>query len=389
MEWTQPSRKAGDTSDSSGRPTGEKAPDSPEKPAEEQKTQDAQESGKEQPSLLRRNPWLIVLAIILLIVAGAGAVVWWLNARHFESTDDAFIDARQFAIAPKVSGYIVDVPVTDNEFVAADALIAQIDPRDYQNALAQAEARRKGAGDQIVNIDAQIAAQQSLIDQAQAQVKQSRAALDFAQQQFDRAKQLRDTGAGTVQNEQQQQSNLLQAQADLNRAEASLAGAQKQIAVLQAQRANAVSTVSEAKAARDQAELDLAYTSLKAAQVGRIAHLTAARGQYVQPGQNISMFVPDPLWITANFKETQITDMRPGQAVDIEVDAYPDRKLRGHIDSIQPGSGPAFSILPPENATGNYVKVVQRVPVKIVFDDLPHDIVLGPGMSVVPTVRVR
>ncbi|MBV9705691.1 MAG: HlyD family secretion protein, partial [Methylobacteriaceae bacterium] len=121
----------------------------------------------------------------------------------------------------------------------------------------------------------------------------------------------------------------------------------------------------------------------------RIAHLTAAKGQYVQPGQNISMFVPDPLWITANFKETQITDMRPGQEVDIEVDAYPDRKLRGHIDSIQPGSGPAFSILPPENATGNYVKVVQRVPVKIVFDDLPRDIVLGPGMSVVPTVRVR
>jgi len=120
-----------------------------------------------------------------------------------------------------------------------------------------------------------------------------------------------------------------------------------------------------------------------------VAHLSAAKGAYVQAGQSLMMFVPDDVWVTANFKETQIADMRPGQPVDIDVDAYPGRTFRGHVDSIQSGSGTAFSLLPPENATGNYVKVVQRVPVKIVFDHIPQDVVLGPGMSVVPSVKVR
>ncbi len=339
--------------------------------------------------ILRRHPRLLALAALVLLAAAIAGVAWWLNARHFEATDDAFIDGRPFAISPKVAGYIVEVAVTDNQWVDAGAVIARIDPRDYENALAEAEARRKGASDAIAGIDAQIVAQKAQIEQAQAQVTQSKAALQFAQQQFDRATQLQQTGAGTVQNAQQTESALRQAQADLNRVNAAVVAAQSQIANLQAQRANAVASLSVAKAERDQAELNLSYATIRAAQAGHIARLTAAKGQYVQPGQNLSMFVPDPLWVTANFKETQITDMRPGQPVDIEVDAYPDHTFHGHVASIQPGSGTVFSLLPAENATGNFVKVVQRVPVKIVFDNLPTDITLGPGMSVEPSVRVR
>ena len=177
-----------------------------------------------------------------------------------------------------------------------------------------------------------------------------------------------------------------QAALDSNRANA--IGAEKEIAVLKAQEQGARAQLEQAHATRDQAEANLSRTEILAPIAGRVTKLTAAKGAYAQPGQALFMFVPRDVWVTANFKETQLTDMRVGQHVSIEVDAYPDRTFAGHIDSIQAGSGPAFSLLPPENATGNYVKVVQRVPVKIVFDK-PPDVYLGPGMSVVPSVRVR
>ena len=164
--------------------------------------------------------------------------------------------------------------------------------------------------------------------------------------------------------------------------------AQRQIESLKAQRNSAVASLAQAKAQRDQAQLNLSYTTVTAAQPGRVVNLTAAVGQFAQPGTNLTMFVPDQIWVTANFKEIQLDRMRPGEPVTLEIDAYPEREIRGHVDSVQPGSGTAFSLLPAQNATGNYVKIVQRVPVKIVMDDPPTDVALGPGMSVVPTVRV-
>jgi membrane fusion protein, multidrug efflux system len=158
---------------------------------------------------------------------------------------------------------------------------------------------------------------------------------------------------------------------------------------LKAQRGSAVASLDQAKAQRDQAQLNLSYTTVTADQAGRVVNLSAAAGEFAQPGTNLTMFVPDEIWVTANFKETQLDAMRPGQPVTLEIDAYPERTIRGHIASIQPGSGTAFSLLPPENATGNYVKIVQRVPVKIVMDNPPADLALGPGMSVVPSVRVN
>ena len=211
----------------------------------------------------------------------------------------------------------------------------------------------------------------------------------FAGQQASRYEHLEQSGYGTIQNAQQYTSQLHQRQAALQSAQATLNLAQRQLGALKAQRKSAVANLAQAQAQREQAKLNLSYTTVTAAQPGRVVNLGAAVGQFAQPGTNLTMFVPDEIWVTANFKEIQLDRMRPGQKVTLKIDAYPGRVIHGHVDSVQPGSGTAFSLLPAQNATGNYVKIVQRVPVKIVMDDPPTDVALGPGMSVVPTVRVN
>jgi membrane fusion protein (multidrug efflux system) len=288
-----------------------------------------------------------------------------------------------------VSGYITKVAVTDNQHVKAGEVIAQIDDRDYRIALAQAEAQVQGAQAAIKNIDAQLDVQQAQINAGEAQVEQAQAGLVFAQQQAQRYQDLARTGSGTVQNEQQYNSQLRQQQAALTSAQATLKVAQRQLSSLKAQRDSATANLAQAEAQRDQAKLNLSYTTVTAAQAGRIVNLSAADGQFAAQGTALSQFVPDDIWVTANFKETQLDHMRPDEPVTLKIDAYPERAIDGHVASVQSGSGPAFSLLPPENATGNYVKIVQRVPVKIVMDNPPADVALGPGMSVVPTVRIN
>src|SRR5258706_570868 len=231
--------------------------------------------------------------------------------------------------------------------------------------------------------------QQAQISANQAQVDQAQAALVYAQQQAKRYQDLAQTGSGTVQNAQQWTSQQRQDEAALESAQANLKVAERQIESLKAQRNTAVASLAQAQAQRDQAQLNLSYTTVTAAQAGRVVNLTAAVGQFAQPGTSLTMFVPDEIWVTANFKEIQLDRMRPGEPVTLKIDSYPERTIRGHVDSVQPGSGTAFSLLPGQNATGNYVKIVQRVPVKIVMEDLPTDVALGPGMSVVPTVRIN
>ena len=315
--------------------------------------------------------------------------LYWDYTSHFEATDDAYIASRQFAIAPEVSGYITSVPVTDNEHVNAGDVIARIDDRNYRAALAQAEAQVAAARASIENVDAQISAQQAQISADQAQVDKAQAALVFAQQEAARYQYLANTIAGTVQNAQQHTSQFHQQQAAVESAEATLKLAQRQIEALKAQRDSAVASLTQAKAQRERAQLNLSYTTITAAQAGRVVQLTAAVGQYAQPGTNLTMFVPDDIWLAANFKETQLDQMRPGQPATIQIDAYPERAIHAHVASVQPGSGTAFSLLPAENATGNWVKIVQRVPVKIVMDNAPADVALGPGMSVESSVRVN
>ncbi len=358
-----------------------------QRPAEPQPDK-SKAPGKPRKSFLRRRPIASALgAILAAATLGAGAIYFDYTG-HFESTDDAFIASRQIAIAPKVSGYVTQVPVTDNQHVAAGGVIARIDDRDYRIALDQAKAQVDAAQAAIKNIDAQFAVQQAQINASQAQVDQAQAALVFAKQQASRYEHLAGTGYGTVQNAQQYSSQLSQQEAALKSSQAALNVSQRQIEALDAQRESARASLEQAIAQRDQAQLNLSYTTVTAAQPGRIVNLTAAAGEFAQTGTNLSMFVPDEIWVTANFKESQLDAMRPGQPVTLSIDAYPERDIRGHVASVQPGSGTAFSLLPVENATGNYVKVVQRVPVKIVLDNPPANVALGPGMSVVPSVRV-
>lgn len=334
-----------------------------------------------------RRRLLLPLGALAALLVVAGGYLYWDDARRFQSTDDAFIAARQFALAPKVAGYIVAVPVTDNQHLAQGEVIARIDDRDYRVALEQAEAQVAAARANIAGIDAQAEVQKAQVAQAAAQLEQAEAGLTFAREQATRYADLATRGVGSVQNAQQYGSQQRQQEAGVRTAQAALDAAQRQMAALTANRASAEASLSQANAGRDRAQLDLDNTVITAAQPGRVAGLSAAAGQYVAVGTALSMFVPDTLWVAANFKETQLAAMRPGQPATVQVDAYPHLALQGHVESIQPGSGTAFSLLPAENATGNFVKVTQRVPVKIVLDNPPADVALGPGMSVVPSVR--
>jgi membrane fusion protein (multidrug efflux system) len=363
-------------------------------PPKNRKTDDKQQdqAAKPTPSLrdrLRERWKLTAAAAFLLLVALIGGLAYWLSVRHYESTDDAFVAARSFSVAPKVSGYVTDVPVTDNQHVSAGDVVARIDDRDYRIAVDQAKAQVAAGHANIDNIQAQIDSQHEQIDQAKAQLDQAQAQLQFAQQEEARAKDLADKGAGTVQREQQTRSDLQSQQANTTRAKAALVAAELGVKTLEAQLESARASLQQAQAQLDQANLNLQYTRVTVAQSGRVVKLSGAVGTLATAGQSLMMFVPDDVWVVANYKETQLRDMRPGQPVEFTIDAYPGRKLTGHVDSVQPGSGTAFSLLPAENATGNYVKVVQRVPVKIVVDNWPSDVAIGPGMSVVPWTKVR
>ena len=395
-DWPAPDEPEARREDATAR-----APDARVAPARRDGAAGASDEGSEtatrdgkpeekKPPLWRRHPLWFVFGGLTLVLIGAAIFLYWSVAVHpYETTDDAFVDSRQFAVAPKVSGYVVDVPVTDNQFVEAGTVLFRIDRRDYEIALEQAEAQIQASQASIGGYEAQIKAQQASIEESKAQVEQAKAALQFAQADAARYQDLAQRGAGTVQRQQQSASDLQQQQANLARANAAVNAAQQQIGSIQAQKAGAEANLAQSRAQRDQAKLNLGYTDVTAAQAGRVVRLTAARGQFAQAGQGLSMFVPNPIWVTANYKETQIDDMRPGQSVTLRIDAYPGRRITGTVDSVQPGSGTAFSLLPAENATGNYVKVVQRVPVKIVVESWPQDVSIGPGMSVVPRTHVR
>jgi membrane fusion protein (multidrug efflux system) len=364
-----------------------------ERPQQPDRVQDKQSDtdGKQNGGLkgaFRKHPIAMIVCLGLIVAGLIAGVAWYLHARHFETTDDAFIDSRPVLISPQVTGDIVQVNVTDNQIVKSGDLLAKIDPRDYQAAVNQADAQIRQAEASVKNLEAQINAQKSQIQQAEQQVTQAEAALKFAQDENTRYQDLVQKGAGTVQRAQQAATDLQARQAAYDAANSAKISAERQIDVLVAQKDAAAAQVDQGKAQKAQADANLGRTELRATVDGRVAKLTAAVGALAAPGQAIMVVVPLDVWVTANFKESQLADMRAGQPVDISIDAFGGRVFPGHVDSVQAGSGTAFSLLPAENATGNFVKVVQRVPVKITFDQRP-DVQLGPGMSVVPRVTVR
>ncbi len=326
-------------------------------------------------------------------MAGAGHFGWdyWTVGRFQVSTDDAYVKADSTTIAPKVSGYIASVLVGDNEPVKAGEVLAKIDDRDFRVALDQANADLEAAKAAVSTKLAAITAQQSVIDAAQATIAVDQATLTFAEQDDKRYAQLASNGYGSVQNAQQAASRLAGGRAAVARDTASLANATKQLDVLKAELTQAQATVTRDEALRSQAELNLSYTTITSAVDGVVGNRTLRVGQYVQAGTQLMAVVPlSAAYIVANYKETQLADVHPGQPVAIAVDTYPGVTFSGHVDSIAPASGQEFALLPPDNATGNFTKVVQRIPVKIVLDPASGFAgELRPGMSVYPTIETR
>ncbi|WP_213740814.1 HlyD family secretion protein [Bradyrhizobium sp. dw_411] len=370
------------------RDTGRKNPDeNPDKNPKQADSEPKEHGPSGFSGAIKKHPIAMIVCLGLIVAGVVAGTLWYFHARHFESTDDAFIDGRPVLISPQVTGNIVQVNVTDNQPVKSGDLLAKIDPRDYQASVDQAAAQIRQSEATMKNIDAQIAVQRSQIEQANKQEVEAQAALNFSQDENKRYQDLVNTGAGTVQRAQQASSDLLSKQAGLAAASAAKIAAERQIDVLEAQKGVAAAQLDQSKAQKDQADANLGRTELRATVDGRVAKLTAAVGALAAPAQAIMVVVPFDVWVTANFKESQLADMRVGQPVTISIDAF-GQSFPGHVDGVQAGSGTAFSLLPAENATGNYVKVVQRVPVKITFDARP-EIELGPGMSVVPSVTVR
>ncbi|MBR0810377.1 HlyD family secretion protein [Bradyrhizobium diazoefficiens] len=312
------------------------------------------------------------------------------TGRYLESTDDAYVKADSTIIAPKVSGYIAKVLVGDNEKVRAGQALAKIDDRDFKAALDQAEADVAAGEASVRNIDAQLELQQPIIEQSTADVTSAGANLKFAQEERARYDDLMKSGSGTIQRAQQTDAALRASSAQLQHAKSGLLAAQRKIDVLTTQRAQATAQLERARAVAQQAALNLSYTEINAPVDGTVGARSLRVGQYVQAGTQLMAVVPlDAVYVVANFKETQLTHVRPGQPVELHVDSFRNKTLRGHVDSLSPASGLEFALLPPDNATGNFTKIVQRVPVKIVLDDHSLTGLLRPGMSAVPTVNTK
>ncbi len=450
-----------------------------EKPEDKESHEEAEAEDK-QKKPRSKLPFIIIGAIVL--VGAIGGLIYWLNARHYESTDDAFIDGDVIRVSPKVSAYISKIYVKSNQPVHKGDLLVELDTKDYEAKLTQAkaqllvaQAQREQSKAQVnltratsnasqaqarsnvettqKNVDqtrAAAEAKQSQIRQAQNAVKtaqanlaqtealgpQVAANLELAQKEYNRrlvlfnngdiSKQSLDQATNALQTARAEanaaQKEVIAARSRVGEAQANVSVAQnnyqqslaqvdltksqvgesvgrlqdanaapERIDVVQTQVGNAEAGIAQAEAAVREAELELSYTKIYAPDDGIVTGKTIEEGQLVQPGTPLmAISQSDEVWVIANFKETQLEAMRIGQPVDIEVDAYPSETFHGKIESFQAGTGSRFSLLPAENATGNYVKVVQRVPVKIVFDEQPDNIhLLAPGMSVAPSVKVR
>jgi membrane fusion protein (multidrug efflux system) len=342
----------------------------------------------EKPGRLKRVLGLIAGGIVLVALI-AGGTLYWLNARHFETTDDAFVDAYTTQVAPRVAGQVTKLLFADNQHVSAGQTLLLIDPSDYQARLDQASAQQASAEASLQQARAQVFVQQSNVDQAAANVRVGESDLLQTKQDYDRFQAI-NPGAVTRQQIDAATASFHSAQAKLDASRQTVGGAQAQVRAAEAQVLAAQASLKQAEANTRAAELQISYCTIVAPVAGIVTHRNVSAGNYVSPGQALFALVQDDRWVTANFKETQLAVIRPGQDVDLSIDAIPSTTFHGKVDSFQGGTGTAFSTLPAENATGNYVKIVQRLPVKIVFDDSRlKDFPLAPGMSVTPAVRVR
>jgi len=331
----------------------------------------------------------LLIAIAALIIAAGVIIYYLLFVRPYESTDDAFVDGYTTLVSSRVPGQVLQLLVRDNQEVRQGDVLIQLDPRDYEASLAEARAALASAQSEEDQARAQLGVSQARVaetiaSEAAAEADAQRASNDLKRYQSVETRAVSKTVLDQITTQARSST------AQLRAARSQLAAARAGVALSQAAIETAGAAVRVGEARVQQAELNLSYTKVIAPVDARVTARTVGPGNFVQPGQGLLALVPRYVWVTANFKETQLTYMRPGQPVDLRVDAYPDHALKGHVDSLQAGTGARFSLLPPENAVGNYVKVVQRVPVKIVFNGpLPKELDIAPGMSVSPRVKVR
>ena len=339
----------------------------------------------------RRGIARIAIAFVLVAVAAAWGGQWWTTGRFVEDTDDAYVGGDVTTMAAKVAGYVQTVAVGDNQVVHRGDLLVKIDDRDYRAAFLRAQASVAAAGALLGNLDANERLQRSVIGQADAGVSAAQAEATRAQLDDARYRDLASRSAVSTESAQRAQAAAQTAQAGKEGAAAAQESARRQLAVIASQRKQAEAALAQAEAELESARLNLSYTELRAPLDGVIGNRRARVGAYATAASQLLVVVPSHgLWIDANFKEDQLGKLRVGQAVDIHADVDPGRAFKGHVVSLAPATGAQFSVLPPENATGNFTKIVQRVPVRIALDGRDGDLaLLRPGLSVKASINTK
>ena len=346
------------------------------------------------PAAKRGGVRRLVLAAIALVVVGAGGYFgyeWWANGRFIVSTDDAYVAADTSTVTSKIAGYVKSVPAPDNTRVRAGDPLIVLDDADLRIALSQAEAQIATGEAAVARIGQQVAAGEAAVTSAEAQLASAKAVADNANTESGRLDALAAKQFATMSARDAARTASEQARQAVAAAEAAVTAARANVGVVAAQKVEAERALDQYRLARDQAQLNLDHTVIRAPFDGVVGNGAAEPGEYVQPGQRLVALVPvDAVYVDANFKETQLADLKPGQTVAVTVDAYPDLDIKGTVVSVAPASGSVFSLLPPDNATGNFTKIVQRIPVRIRLPaDVTADGLIRPGMSVVAAVDTR
>ncbi len=338
-----------------------------------------------------RKVLFIILPVVALALGASGGWYWWNVLRFLQSTDDAYVQSDVSLISPKVEGYIKKVRVADNQEVAEGAVLFVIDDRDFKAKVAQAEAAVATEEAIIATYESRLKLQQSMIEQAAATVNSAEADLARDQQDYKRYSALLSTDFASRQRFEQAEADARKGEAAAAKSRAGFAAEQNQLAVLRSQQREEQAKLQQTRANLQLAQNDLDNTVIRAPISGVAGNRAGQVGQYVKAGTQLLSLVPLPrVYVTANFKETQLTHMWPGQLAEVSVDAYPDLILEGRIESFAPASGAQFSLLPPDNATGNFTKIVQRVPVRIALPTGgPLAELLRPGLSVTVTIDTR
>ena len=357
-----------------------------EEKAKERLKERKEKAKKKRPEYKKKRVFVPVITAVILVLMGIYLAI---HATFYQSTDDAFVEGRLISVAPRVSGPVIKLLVDDNDEVKAGQLLVEIDPADYEVKLHQAQAKLAEAKAQLNVTEKQIEEGGSNVQQSYEDITSAESKLDFAAKDHKRYTDMYKEGIVSKQDYDNSNTHYTVAQANHKAATEKSKAMESALESHKAKAEAVKAEIQRLEAEVEQAELNLSYTKIYAPQSGKVSARSVEMGNYLQVGQPLMNIVPEHVWVIANFKEIQLTHMKEGQPVSIKVDTYPGKRFKGHVDSIQRSTGAKSSLFPPENAVGSYVKIVQRVPVKILFDEDIKDYNIVPGMSVVPKVKIR